>query len=801
MFIDKVVSLYEDLDYKQETTGKEHVRLFNRIEGAEIVYELVWILDQPQTPSDYGQFSLQLQNITKRPGSKRFRLVSEKAEYLDSPFLFSSETGKHTWISLIRELFHTDRFCDKVAMDYKNYRSMLSQQMQALSGINDCEYSYVDQFVKDNLGNNFGLISQDFFNNIVLKNSGNPFLYVIQAPAGYGKTAFSYEIGHLLSKKHQESFEAPFPIFIPFSKYRRFGKIRDILRAEIEELKLYGVNSKALLRLVHEGHAIVILDGFDELMAEVGIKSAKENLNAIAEFIQGNARIILTSRSAFLSTNLEFSEFAENRIGQGVTKILELVPFDNSQQQQYLNNLMLSEGIISNTLHILESNKQIHSLCKSPLMLNTVASLAKEGFNGSLTLDILYDRHILALCNRERERQSYSLSNELQIKFLERLGRSMYSDNTIYYDHELLGIYWDTDASQLLLDNGYSQADIGALRTKLMCHALLDSALSVDPVKQKQGIQFIHSSFRDYFVAKYLGEVIATSGNGSKVNNLIRRPLSEELAEIISCHYNELDKWISLIIKDKECGPRNSLSILISTIRSGFIDNKKAENILSRVITSKEINGANFSGFRFEKLLFKEWKFPLCNFNDSQWVDVIFKDCDFSDSYLYSCTIFKAQLDGSNFGEAFNVNRLGVIEDAEIERLYDNKEIRLWLHNKGAKVKTDDISVLKTSAPIPTLNNELLQHTFSKFFPRGSDSEQRLRKEITFFNSLPSHQHEKEGVILEWLKKRGVLVVGAVGETLGIHPDYRNEIKSFMKKGEISSKIKKLLDETNQLRP
>lgn len=808
--IDEVIELYGLLDFEELGTAQGPVRVFHREDAAVHVHDLVWVLDSPPTPQGYREYTTQLSRIAGKPGSLRQRVVVQDRAFLSDldkgkDFPLDENVQRADWTHFLNKLFHTDRFCDKVQMEYIQYRDNLSQQMRAFTGAQECTYEYVPQYVSTHNGERIGLVTKDFFASHVLIPQSEPTLYIMRAPAGYGKTASSYEIAHILSEKHKLDPSVPFPIFIPFSKYRRFGGVRDILRAEIEELKLYGVNSLGLMRVVQDGHAVVILDGFDELMAEVGKASAKANLAAISEFLKGKARVILTSRSAFLSTSIEVVDMMENRIAPTSVKILTLSPFDTDQQRAYFSKLKLPRQLIEDSLKILSSHPHVHELCKSPLMLNSVAYLASKQYNGDLNIDLLYSHHFTLLFDRERERQKHDLSNELQMAFVSGIASNMYLENTFSYDPESLSLFWDAEGKQLLLSAGYQPTDIEGLRTKLMCHAVLDSSAGVlDPIKEQKGIQFLHPSFRDFLVASRITTMAGRPGAPSISTLIAQRQLSQDLGEMLACRIKELDKYLTILLRDPRYGVRNGLSIMMAAIRLGLLNPEECERKLAAVNGGKSFTTADFSGLRFQRLLFEGWDFANCIFSEAQFTDCAFTDCNLERALLYSCRIFgNVVLKGSRFGRAAYVNGLGILDEGEIEVLYDNEDIRMWLISQGAVVETADLPLLKPTEEqeIP-LGRQLVIHVWSKYFPRGSDKEQRHKKVGTFATSLPAHNKRAALTAVEWLKKRGVLEDGpqlSGGRTLAISQSYRDEIRAFMRLGSPSQRITQLLTEADRI--
>ena len=223
------------------------------------------------------------------------RLVAEHegilAEFPEE-FRVAPEASKDTWFSLLNDLFQSERFCEKIDEDFQDYRETMSVQLQAVSGSPTAVWQYTPQRLRGEQGS---FTFAEFVDVLRGRPETSATLFVVHATAGHGKTAFAYAATAELARTHRNNPSEPFPVFIPFARYRRFGGVRDILRAELEELSLHRPNSRALLRLIQEGHAVVVLDGFDELIAEVGYHSARANMQALREFLGGSARVVLTT--------------------------------------------------------------------------------------------------------------------------------------------------------------------------------------------------------------------------------------------------------------------------------------------------------------------------------------------------------------------------------------------------------------------------------------------------------------------------------------------------------------------------
>ena len=805
MFKDEVVRLYETLDFeRQAETDPEHpIQLFRRTEGATVTHELLWILSGRETHQDaYSVFSSQIQGLINVPGQKRMRLVAASDEDLDSftrtfgtTYQLHTDVSRYSWIALLNDLFRSEQFCSKTIREYENYQNSLSIQLSGLTEVDNATWSYLPQTLRKSNGDRVSF--SVFLDELLLTPWNAPKLFVIHAPASYGKTAFSYASTKKLAEQHMLNAGHAFPIFIPFAKYRRFGGIRDILRAEIEELQLYGVNSRALLQLIHWGRAVVILDGFDELIAEVGLDSARANLRALKEFLGGEARLLLTTRTAFLSTNAEVLEALQPDERDEI-EILRLEPFDRKDQGNYLRAIGVSGSDIEVTLSYLDNFPALPELATSPLLLNTIARLAKRPDQRRPQIEELYDLHVSTLCARERDRQNHDLSDAIQMELLSKLALSMYQDSVFQYDHSLLEVYWE-EARERLLQAGVLPADSNALRPKLLSHALLNSAHEGDPFATGRDVGFIHPSFRDHFVASQIDLCIAQRSVTSEVRSCIRRPISNDLAEMLSYRVHNLNDYLRMFLEDKNPGVASALNILMASVRQELISADECERALLGTLETSEVEHVVLASMRLEFLRFTEWAFRSWDFNGAKLVNCEFLRCDFSSASMYGTVIIDSNLEGSTFGDANLLNSLGVVQDEEIEYLYDNNEIRLWLISNGAKVKSDDLRIL-TAENLPS--NELLEHIFRKFYPKGSIAQQRHVQRTSLTKSLPPHRVAEVEKLVGWLVREDLFVPGPTlrqRRTLEISGEWRDDIAAWMREGLLSPRVEDLI--TRSLSP
>ena len=154
--------------------------------------------------------------------------------------------------------------------------------------------------------------------------------------------------------------------------------------------------------------------------------------------------------------------------------------------------------------------------------------------------------------------------------------------------------------------------------------------------------------------------------------------------------------------------------------------------------------------------------------------------------FLLQCSaqpLFDVDFSESEFGDAELVNNIGIIQEGQIEYIYDNAEVRLWLLSLNARVNSEDLSIVGQD---PIHSNELLEHIFRRFYPKGSDYHQRhiLRTSIT--RSLPPHRIAQVNQLANWLESELLLQDGPPlrrQQTLEISDDWRDDISIWMRDG------------------
>ena len=96
-------------------------------------------------------------------------------------------------------------------------------------------------------------------------------------------------------------------------------------------------------------------------------------------------------------------------------------------------------------------------------------------------------------------------------------------------------------------------------------------------------------------------------------------------------------------------------------------------------------------------------------------------------------------------------------------------------------------------------SNELLEHVFRKFFPKGSVAQQRQVLVTSLTKSLPPHRVAEVAELADWLEREQVITPGPTfrqRRTVQISNEWRDEIAAWMREDEMSARVEDLISQS-----
>ncbi|MBN1969975.1 MAG: hypothetical protein JXR48_10355 [Candidatus Delongbacteria bacterium] len=538
----------------------------------------------------------------------------------------------------------------------------------------------------------------------ILESKGSHFI-LIEAAAGFGKTCTAYEILNKLTT----NVKSRCPLFTELSRNRQAKIFRYVLLSEIEE-EFHGlVHSDLVIHHIKSGRIPVIIDGFDELLSKEHDQSETKNsefeqvetmLSTIAELLDDNAKIVLTSRKTAVFSSTEFFKWIDKWKGH-----FQLTRFTIDEPK-------IQDWLSEEQLNILDENKVPIRYLANPVLLSYLRDQKSSNFKKLISSnENLVQRYFSNMLIREQDRQNLKIEPSLQYSIFKGLAMlfaelNISSEDRMFVKEMILDYNKDILAE---VRNDYPSTykpTIDELADTLVNHALLDRLSS-----KSKNIGFIN----DFIFGYLIGEAFLEREEYVK--------LEENMAELAvgSFQFQKTEK-------------RNKLWTLLNQNTKWNGQFKINMDIKLKNFVYGNFKNEFFEQLKFDKITFDtSCTFEGCTFNECRFTDSIFnrevfRDCTFIGSKFYNCTVISNDKDNIK-SEIIFINCLdsgnGFIETlGYVDALCDSDEsndniektiLDKFLRVDGKTSRTFQISVLLNEFPMSKQKTVLkLIHTFEQ---------------------------------------------------------------------------------------
>lgn len=471
-------------------------------------------------------------------------------------------------------------------------------------GNSDIEYKYINvpYFVYREADGDIKRGTKDVVSDIQEEiTRKGAHLIIVEAAAGFGKTCTAYE----LYKSFLNSDQYTKPIFTELFNNRNAKQFKYVLWSEIDKEKDTTAKQDIVIYNIKKGRIPLIIDGFDELLSkdidsghndqQDDFEQVETMLSTIGELLDGEAKVVLTSRKTAIFAGPEFIDWVEKYNGR-----FDVVRFqiEKPEIREWLSAERF-DNIIKNEVPI--------DNISNPVLLTYLRNVSDRDFNDLLEHpDSITTKYFEHLLNREKQRQNLSIRWEDQMLIFENLAntfadfgikgesRSFVKEMLIDYNRSKLIYYKEAMANGQTLDE---------LADTLTNHALLYR------MGNKDFITFIND-----FVYGYLfGTSLIKDGN-TFLQNVKVLPEDHIYLSIASFRYLSKDNKQKLWKKLNDVRKRLSLDLSITA---------DAE-LLGKIKQSVEVAGINSR--QFSNVLFENGS---CKFKEVSFVDVVFENCLF----------------------------------------------------------------------------------------------------------------------------------------------------------------------------
>lgn len=549
-------------------------------------------------------------------------------------------------------------------------------------------------------------------------------LLVLLAPPGHGKSTLSViAAARLLNSK-------TLPILIPFAAYKRLVNFEGLIYEFFGKHKHDPLSSAALSIILKHHLAVIILDGFDELCETAGITTARENLNAVYRGVEAGGKVLLTARTAFFRSVVASAVHPEADALDSDEAHIE--SFDKQKRDEFIKKKTgMSEGGKQKVTDFIESVPGADELASSPLVLKELCEVADQLPVGSTfgtriaeIYEWLFDRH----CSRERERQSYDFSTQMQADILSEVAEWCLLDLNQDPTHQKVKAEEVIQIIENHLNRKriYDRDTVSKAVPKLLSHALLNTTKSNTAAERY--IRFLHHTWHDFLIAK-------------RILSDLRENRITWIADTIR-YYRVLPEYVAKFLADMldEPGAKRLFSAPELQTKEAFSQMLKVAQEYARkktgAIGATEVDSKYFFSLlgipSFERREIWQAQFVYLSFHGVSFKDAVvsdstFRKCDLSGSEFTGATLQRVTFDRCDLENARFDGTQGLSPAQVKEAIAGGAIVDGINHSEGRQRKLATDLVQSVLRKFKTRNAHQLEPVWRRGFSPGN---QRRVREI-----------------------------------------------------------------------
>ncbi|MCK9921051.1 TIR domain-containing protein [Frankia sp. AgPm24] len=169
------------------------------------------------------------------------------------------------------------------------------------------------------------------------------------------------------------------PILIELRALDKAHSVDGLVAAHLANHGQSLADLRAFHYMLREGRLVLLFDGFDELASRVTYERATEHLTAILEATEGNAKVIVASRTSHFRSDEQVLTGLGQRVGLlPRRRVLVIEDFGSAQIHSYLRNRYDDEATATERLQMINGVRDLIGLSRNPRMLSFIAGLPAE---------------------------------------------------------------------------------------------------------------------------------------------------------------------------------------------------------------------------------------------------------------------------------------------------------------------------------------------------------------------------------------------------------------------------------------
>gem|GEM_PF-827246 len=205
--------------------------------------------------------------------------------------------------------------------------------------------------------------------------SPHPRFILVLGDFGTGKTFLLHE----LARRMAEAGGLFVPVLIEMRTLEKAQELDSLVVQHMAKAGVERIDLPAFHYMLAHGRIALLFDGFDELALRVSYKRAAEHFSTLIQAAQGDAKIIITSRTQhFYSDQQMKSALGEQASSQRGYRLVRLQRFTHGQVREFLEKRLGDEEKAERRLKLLAEVKDLLGLAENPRMLGFISDISEE---------------------------------------------------------------------------------------------------------------------------------------------------------------------------------------------------------------------------------------------------------------------------------------------------------------------------------------------------------------------------------------------------------------------------------------
>ncbi|KJE19859.1 WD40 repeat-containing protein [Frankia torreyi] len=390
------------------------------------------------------------------------------------------------------------------------------------------------------------------------------------------------------------------PILIELRALDKAHSVDGLVAAHLANHDQSLADLRAFRYMLREGRLVLLFDGFDELASRVTYERATEHLTAILEATEGDAKVIVASRTHHFRSDEQVLTGLGQRVGLlPRRRVLTIEDFGSAQIREYLRNRYRDEAAADTRLRLINGIRDLIGLSRNPRMLTFIADLPAERLTRVATA---HDTISAAQLYREILDNWLAFEvNRTQGVIGSPVGLTL--DDMWTAVTTLAQRLWTADEERLrLADLREVSQTLAGMTEEGPSPAQSEHALGAGSllVRSDDGLfGFIHSSVAEWLVANWIAERLSAGAPGATAL-LARRALSALTVEFLCdlADSRELRDWAATVLDDPalpETARANAVKINVR-LRTPVRGDLRGTSLRGEDLSHREMRDVDFTG-------------------------------------------------------------------------------------------------------------------------------------------------------------------------------------------------------------